>query len=308
MNEALELREISHDIFVNVHRPWLPKKARGIYGGVWVGHALIAASKTVPRSAAVRSIHCNFILGGDPDEPLAYHVERLGEDEDSIVRRVAARQKGKTALIATVRFQQKQQAAPTVSRQDAETMATITALSQDLIAQDDTMSGGNTEECPFLCTRIRGPDMRRRELHERRTTQWAKSKDQLKEGDDMLRANVAALGYMTDNYLLSAASRAGNYDDGIDPEEDVHPPRKVGDQNKRQKIDMMLSLDHSVYFHAEASQFRADDWMFIQMECPWIGDGRATVVQRVYTKAGVPIATAKQEVSAPCSSFRMDLR
>lgn len=296
MNEALELKEISPDIFVNVNRQWLPRYARGIYGGCFVGQSLFAASKTVPRDAAVRSIHCNFILGGDPDEPLAHHVERLGQDEDSIVRRVVTRQKGKTALIATVRFQAKAPSTPSISKQDADAMASIQALSQDLIAQDDKISGGNMEECPFICTRVRGPDFTRA-FHERRTTQWAKSKDRIKEGDDMLRANMAALGYMTDNYLLSAASRSGNYSDGIDPEEDAQPPRMVGDQSKRHKIDMMLSLDHAVYFHAEASQFRADDWIFVEMECPWIGDGRATVMQKMYTKTGVLIATATQEVS-----------
>jgi acyl-CoA thioesterase 8 len=62
------------------------------------------------------------------------------------------------------------------------------------------------------------------------------------------------------------------------------------------EIGMMVSLDHTIYFHNPRS-FRADEWIFTEMETPWAGDGRGLVYQRMYTKDGVLIASCVQEVS-----------
>ena len=59
---------------------------------------------------------------------------------------------------------------------------------------------------------------------------------------------------------------------------------------------MMVSLDHTIYFH-NPKEFRADDWLLTEMESPWSGDGRGLVFQRIYTQTGVLIATCVQEVS-----------
>jgi acyl-CoA thioesterase 8 len=61
------------------------------------------------------------------------------------------------------------------------------------------------------------------------------------------------------------------------------------------EIGMMVSLDHSIYFHNPRS-FRADEWIFTEMETPWAGDGRGLVYQRMYTQDGTLIASCVQEV------------
>lgn len=69
-----------------------------------------------------------------------------------------------------------------------------------------------------------------------------------------------------------------------------------GNQDKRPEVGMMVSLDHSIYFH-DPRGFRADDWMFTEMETPWAGDGRGLVFQRIFSRDGKLIASCVQEVS-----------
>ena len=62
------------------------------------------------------------------------------------------------------------------------------------------------------------------------------------------------------------------------------------------KIGMMVSLDHTIYFH-NPREFRADEWMYSEMQTPWAGDGRGLVFQRIFTREGKLIASCVQEVS-----------
>lgn len=64
---------------------------------------------------------------------------------------------------------------------------------------------------------------------------------------------------------------------------------------ERPQIGMMVSLDHTIYFHNPRA-FRADEWMFTEMESPWAGDGRGLVLQRIWSKDGRLIASCVQEV------------
>ena len=62
----------------------------------------------------------------------------------------------------------------------------------------------------------------------------------------------------------------------------------------KREIGMMVSLDHTIYFH-DPRNFREDDWLFTEMETPWAGDGRGLVYQKIWTKEGKLIATCVQE-------------
>ena len=68
-------------------------------------------------------------------------------------------------------------------------------------------------------------------------------------------------------------------------------------------VGMAVSLDHSIFFH-HPRLFRADDWMFSEMESPWAGDGRGFVYQRIWAPDGTLIATCTQEVSSASSIAR----
>ena len=66
--------------------------------------------------------------------------------------------------------------------------------------------------------------------------------------------------------------------------------------SRRKGIGMMVSLDHTIYFHNRRN-FKADDWIFTEMSSPWADDGRGLVMQKIWSLDGTLIATCVQEVS-----------
>lgn len=77
---------------------------------------------------------------------------------------------------------------------------------------------------------------------------------------------------------------------------------KLEDWLARPRMGMLVSLDHSIYFH-EPKRVRADEWMFSEIESPWSGDGRGVVMQRIYAQDGTLLASCMQEVSFLSSSL-----
>ncbi len=136
------------------------------------------------------------------------------------------------------------------------------------------------------------------------------------------QAHLSALAYMSDSYFIGTVARVHNlvrfsnrrtiektvaqfhgseeekkemqkYLEQI-AEEEAQEQREVGAVDDGRRIGMMVSLDHTIYFHNPRS-FRADDWMLAEVETPWAGDGRGLVVQRIWAKDGTLIATCYQE-------------
>lgn len=71
---------------------------------------------------------------------------------------------------------------------------------------------------------------------------------------------------------------------------------KTKNVDKRPEIGMMVSLDHTIYFH-RPRDFRADEWLLSEMYTPWAGDNRGLVMQHIWTQDGKLVATCVQEVS-----------
>jgi acyl-CoA thioesterase 8 len=145
-------------------------------------------------------------------------------------------------------------------------------------------------------------------------------------------AHLSALAYMSDSYFVGtiarvhklwrySAVRKGNTKSSIDEDvlkkllamddEDLKRVKfvdhadllrirrlrngeEVAEEEPPPEIGMMVSLDHSIYFHNPRA-FRADEWMFTEMETPWAGDGRGLVFQKMYSKDGTLIASCVQE-------------
>jgi acyl-Coa thioesterase superfamily protein len=119
---------------------------------------------------------------------------------------------------------------------------------------------------------------------------------------------------MSDQYFIGTISRvhrlwripvARHEHKEVKVDEDVKKSLRNGDleekSNKPKKeprpiVSMMVSLDHTIYFH-DPRGFRADEWLFTEMDSPWSGDGRGLVFQKIYTQSGKLVATCVQEVS-----------
>lgn len=92
------------DVFTNTRPLWHPPGARGIYGGTAIAQSLSAAMRTVPADFAVHSMHCYFVLAGDSQMPILYHVERVRDGRSFITRTVQARQRGRPIFTTTLSF------------------------------------------------------------------------------------------------------------------------------------------------------------------------------------------------------------
>jgi len=177
--------------------------------------------------------------------------------------------------------------------------------------EERAMNGGS----PFVSQRI---DILNREgdPHEKKTRQWIKCRGKISPGGGH-QAHLSALAYMSDSYFIGTVSRIHDLwrfgapsnpkSDSAEGEMAVREKyvKKLKEhdgfghdlENKAQRpeVGMMVSLDHTIYFH-EPRRFRADEWMFTEMQSPWSGDGRGLVQQHMFAKDGTLIATCFQEV------------
>lgn len=55
---------------------------------------------------------------------------------------------------------------------------------------------------------------------------------------------------------------------------------------------MMASLDHSMWFHADA---RADDWLLYEMYSPRTNQGRGVAFGKIFARDGTLVVTTAQE-------------
>jgi acyl-CoA thioesterase 8 len=167
--------------------------------------------------------------------------------------------------------------------------------------------------------------------HTKKCRQWMKARGKISSAGGH-EAHLSAIAYMSDSYFVGTIARAHKLwrystlrkskakssadedvlkkllamDDAdlkrmkfVD-EADIERIRKLrnGEESAidTPEIGMMVSLDHTIYFH-NPRNFRADEWIFTEMETPWAGDGRGLVFQRMYTQDGTLIASCVQEVS-----------
>jgi acyl-CoA thioesterase 8 len=141
------------------------------------------------------------------------------------------------------------------------------------------------------------------------------------------QAHLSALAYMSDSFFVGTVARVHNllrismranierslrnsqgsdedkqklreYIERTAPDEEPDNVRSPKDEEResspKAEIGMMVSLDHSIFFH-NPKKFRADEWMLSEMDSPWAGAGRGLVFQRMWSKDGILIATCVQE-------------
>src|SRR5258708_36548893 len=79
---------------VNLFRGTSPQVgAKRVFGGQVIGQALIAATRTV-EGVLPHSLHAYFLLGGDPDVPIIYDVDRIRAAKSFTTRPAVAIQHG----------------------------------------------------------------------------------------------------------------------------------------------------------------------------------------------------------------------
>jgi acyl-CoA thioesterase 8 len=302
-------------MFTNTRPLWHPPGARGIYGGAVIAQSLAAAQQTVPTNFSVHSMHCYFVLAGDATIPVMYYVEHIREGKSFATRTVQAKQRGKAIFTTTMSFVREHSGGKKTVNHAVPLPENIVPPTDEGMEIDDEEGNG-----PFVSKRIEILNKDSQNPHEKRTRQWIKAKGRISpEGGH--QSHLSALAYMSDSYFIGTVSRIHDlwrFGASVNPppgttmtpemqqrreymrklkeSEGLHGDAENEGEGKRPEVGMMVSLDHSIYFH-DPRGFRADEWLFSEMTSPWSGEGRGVVQQHMFTADGTLVATCFQEVS-----------
>ncbi|KAJ5722705.1 hypothetical protein N7488_000740 [Penicillium malachiteum] len=316
--------DLGPDVFTNTRPLWHPPGARGIYGGAAIAQSLSAAMRTVPADFAVHSMHCYFVLAGDSELPILYHVERVRDGRSFVTRTVQARQRGRPIFTTTLSFSR-------VGSGGEKTLNHATPMPDVKIP--DTLPGtvralSDAGGGPFESKRA-GIINRTHNPEDKRVRRFVRARGRVSE-EGGFQAHLSALAYITDSFFIGTVSRVHDIPRFSSPAEleqvlkALKNPSDLDDEDIRKalqelkeeeasdlrrrlegalsnastqehkEVGMMVSLDHSIYFHNPRA-FRADEWMFFEMESPWAGEGRGLAVQKIWSQNGTLIATCTQE-------------
>ena len=100
----LEKKDDYHFVGQNYKTAW-----GRVFGGQVLGQSLHAAYQTVPNDRIAHSMHGYFILGGDIDIPIDFHVDAIRNGRSFTTRRVVAIQEGRAIFNMSASFQLRQE-------------------------------------------------------------------------------------------------------------------------------------------------------------------------------------------------------
>jgi acyl-coenzyme A thioesterase 1/2/4 len=258
-------------------------------------------------------MHGYFVVAGESSTPITYHVDRVRDGQSFAMRAVQARQRDKCIFITTLSF-----ARDIGGRKMAEhagAMPSGVPVPSDSIDIAQLAKAGQMgKDSPYEC--IRCPVDSKDRPEERKLRHWIRARGRITGNRN---AHLAALAYMSDNYFIGTVARVHNasrFDNQryIDlnvararmseleraemRQYFVDLAREEAAENwgldRGQHVAMMVSLDHAIFFH-DPHVVRADEWMLAEMESPWARNERGLVVQRIWSRDGVLVATCFQE-------------
>jgi len=96
---TLEQKDTHHFVGQNYKTAW-----GRVFGGQVLGQSLYAAYQTVPNDRKAHSMHGYFILGGDINIPIDYHVDAIRDGKSFTTRRVVAFQEGRAIFNMAASF------------------------------------------------------------------------------------------------------------------------------------------------------------------------------------------------------------
>lgn len=264
----------------------------------------------MPVDFLPHSCHCYFLLAGSPVLPILFHVERVRDGRSFATRTVQARQKGRCIFTTTISFAREDTTGKKVVRHAAPLPE---GVMESKPADEDEADIGRVGGGPFQSAKIdvlKGGDPNA-QPHERVCRTWMRARGKISE-EGGHQAHLNALAYMSDSYFIGTVSRihglwrfpfAPSELDNLPEEQRTTFKRllehegmgsEVKDWEGRPHVGMLVSLDHSIYFH-EPRRVRADEWLFSEMESPWAGEERGVVGQRIFAKDGTLLASCMQE-------------
>ena len=262
-------------MFTNIRQLWHPPGARGVYGGAVIAQCLSAAQETVPDGYLVHSMHCYFVLAGNSDIPIIYHVERVRTGRSFATRTVQARQRDVAIFTTTLSFMREGSGGAITLNHNApmpDTPAPLEDETEAIYVGHGPFESQHHDTVP--------DDV---EPHAVRTRCWLRARGKISDQGGY-RAHLNALAYMSDSFFIGTVARAHRTyrkppktDKSSDRPQDKSVAKRFKSLNgghednveQRPEIGMMVSLDHTIFFH-NPKNFRADEWLLSEMHSPWV--------------------------------------
>ena len=269
--EILDLEVLEHNLFrgISPQVGW-----QRVYGGLVVGQALMAASRTV-EERQVHSMHGYFLRPGDPAAPIVYEVDRIRDGRSFTTRRVVALQHGRAIFsmaasyqIAEPGFEHQFEMPEVPTPESLPSESELKAMFIDKVPENVRRYW--ERERPI---ELRFVDLSRYiERTARPPVQnvWFRATGPL---PDDPRVHQCVLGYASDMTLLDTSLLAHG--------------RSIFDKDL-----MLASLDHAIWFHRP---FSADDWLLYAQDSPNTSGARGFNRGSIYSRDGTLVASVAQE-------------
>jgi acyl-CoA thioesterase II len=260
---------------VNLFRGNSPKTSwQRVFGGQVIGQALVAATRTVDGRHP-HSLHCYFMLPGDPKVPIIYEVDRLRDGRSFTTRRVLAIQHGQAIFSMSASFHLEEEGF-------AHQAEMPKVPGPDELPSEEEVKGGLILKMPEPMRtyyererplEIRPVELNRymsREPGEPRFHVWIKTTGRLPDDPAI---HQCVLAYASDMTLLDT-SLIPHGRTVFEPE--IQP----------------ASLDHAMWFHRP---FRADEWLLYAQDTPSAGGARGLSRGLIFKQDGTLVASVAQE-------------
>lgn len=243
-----------------------------VFGGLVIGQALIAASRTV-EDRPCHSLHGYFLRPGDPSMPIVYEVDRIRDGKSFTTRRVVAIQKGQAIFNMAVSFQVLEEGLThQVEMPDVPPPEECLDESEAWRAHIDEMPEamkGMSRERPIEMRRVEPVNFMNPEKRPPFQHAWLRANGKLPD-DPALHQCI--LAYASDMGILSTCTlpHGMSFMSGL----------------------MTASLDHAMWFHRP---FHVDEWILFAQDSPVSGGSRGFNRGMMFARDGTLIASVAQE-------------
>lgn len=244
-----------------------------VFGGQVLAQSLIAAQHTVSDERPAHSMHGYFLRPGDTSKPITFSVDRIHDGRSFSTRRTQAYQDGLPILSMIASFQA---VGPGLDHQidipaglpSPEELPSVAELIGHI---DHPVAQNWAHQRPFDIRHVGSPIYLSSDPNPvEYQAIWMKSIGPLPDDPDLHRA---AMAYASDYSLLEPIFRRHSV-------VWVTPGLKSA------------SLDHAMWWHRPG---RADEWMLYVQESPSAQGGRGLATGRIYSQAGILLASVAQE-------------
>lgn len=243
-----------------------------VFGGLVIGQALIAASRTV-EDRPCHSLHGYFLRPGDPSIPIVYEVDRIRDGRSFTTRRVVAIQKGQAIFNMAASFQVLEEGlSHEIEMPDVPGPEDCPDESEAWRAHLDEMPEAvqrMSRERPIEMRRVEPVNFINPEKRPPYQHAWLRANSKLPDDPSL---HQCILAYASDMGILSTCTlpHGMSFMSGL----------------------MTASLDHAMWFHRP---FRVDEWILFAQDSPVAGGARGFNRGMMFTQDGTLIASVAQE-------------